>query len=283
MNSPEAAVREQTGSRSELGYLVPFVLLHASFLAVIFVPWTLENLAVLAVSYSLRAIGVTAGYHRYFSHRSFKTGRVFQFVLAFLGTAAVQKGVLWWAANHRLHHRHADADGDPHSPRRGFWWSHMGWFLSSEYAETDLDMVRDLSRYPELRWLERHFLVPPLLFAAVLFALGGFPYLVWGFAVCTVVGWHATYAVNSLGHWRGSRRFDTADDSRNSFWLGLITWGEGWHNNHHRCMRAARHGLKWWEIDLTYYVLVALSFCGVVWELVEPANLEPPRAPVVLS
>lgn len=250
---------------------VPFWAVHVACLLVFFTEFSTGAVAVCVATYFLRMFGITAGYHRYFSHRSFKTGRVFQFVLAFLGSMSVQKGVLWWAANHRIHHKYADLEGDVHSPtRRGFWWSHAGWILSSDHEETHFDRIPDLAKYPELRWLNEHFLVPPLLLAAFLYAVGGTSWIVWGFFVSTTILWHSTFMINSLAHVYGTRRYDTTDTSRNNFWLALMTMGEGWHNNHHCFMNSARQGFFWWEIDATYYVLKMLSWVGVTWDLIQP-------------
>jgi stearoyl-CoA desaturase (delta-9 desaturase) len=221
---------------------------------------------------------VTAGYHRYFSHRSYKTSRPFQFLLALAGTLAVQKGVLWWAANHRNHHKYSDQAEDLHSPlQRGFWWAHVGWILSPDYEETDLARIPDMAKYPELRWLNDHYLIPPVVLAVALYLIGGATWLVWGFFISTTMLWHATFTINSLAHVWGSRRYETTDTSRNNPWLALLTMGEGWHNNHHRYMNSARQGFFWWEIDLSYYILVALSWCGIVWDLQQPPKrlLEP--------
>jgi stearoyl-CoA desaturase (delta-9 desaturase) len=215
--------------------------------------------------------GITAGYHRYFSHRSYRTSRLFQFVLALLGTTAAQKGVLWWAAHHRYHHRHSDKPTDVHSPKQhGFLWAHIGWFLSRDYQRTDLNSIRDFARFPELRWLNRWHIVPPALLAGATYLVGGVPGLVWGFALSTVCCWHATYLINSIAHLVGTRRFDTEDDSRNSLALSLLTLGEGWHNNHHRYPTSSRHGLASWELDVTYLGLVMLRGIGVIWDLRKP-------------
>jgi stearoyl-CoA desaturase (delta-9 desaturase) len=217
--------------------------------------------------------GVTAGYHRYFAHRAFKTGRAFQFVLAVLAQSSSQKGVLWWAAHHRHHHRYSDMPEDIHSPaRRGFWWSHVGWIVSPRYEATNLSAIKDFARFPELRWLDRHpFLVPTVLMV-VLFLVGGLPLLVWGGIIPTVALWHGTFTINSLTHIFGKRQYLTGDMSRNSFLLALVTCGEGWHNNHHYHQNTANQGWFWWQVDLTFYVLKALSWFGVVSGLRLPSE-----------
>lgn len=257
---------------SNRSLVVPFALIHGGAIASLGLGVTVEHMVLFLSVFAAQGLGITTGYHRYFAHRSFKTSRVFQFVLAVQGTLAVQKGVLWWTAHHRRHHRCTDTEGDPHSPRDGLFWSHMGWFLSPAAENTDLAMVRDLARYPELVWLDRNFVVPPLLLAAGLTIAFGWAGLLWGFCLGTTAAWHLTYAVNSLGHRRGSRRFATGDDSRNSFVLALLTFGEGWHNNHHRFPSSVRQGLYWWEIDWTWYWLRALAALGLVWDLVLPRS-----------
>jgi len=248
-----------------------FWLVHLACVLVFFTGVTWPAFAVCLALFWLRMFAVTAGYHRYFSHRSYKTSRPFQFVLALLGTLAVQKGVLWWAANHRVHHKYSDQEGDVHSPiRRGFWWSHVGWILAPDYEATDYERIPDMAKYPELRWLNEHYLAPPVALAVLLFLVGGSTWLVWGFFVSTTMLWHATFTINSLAHVWGSRRYETTDASRNNVWLALLTFGEGWHNNHHRYMNSARQGFFWWEIDVSYYALVALSWLGIVWDLQQP-------------
>jgi len=270
--------------------VVLFVLMHLSCLFVLAVPFSMKMLALAGFGYVLRMWAITAGYHRYFSHRSFKTSRAFQFVLAFIGTTAMQNGPLWWASWHRRHHKYSDTPLDAHSPRHGgFWHSHVGWFLDGSHDRPDLGNVKDLARYPELRFLERHKWMPIVAYAVVCFAVGGAPGLVWGFVVSTITVLHATALINSLAHVWGSRRYDTKDDSRNNAALAVITLGEGWHNNHHDQMNVARQGVRWWEIDLTYYSLCALSAIGVVWDIrkrrvAQPvtmavkAAVRPPRA-----
>ena len=251
---------------------LPFIAIHVLAVAgVIWLGWSWSGLALALGSYAVRMFGVTAGYHRYFAHRSFRTSRAGQLVLAVLAMTSAQKGVLWWASHHRVHHKKSDQPGDVHSVKRdGFWWAHVGWILSPVHEATDTRQVRDLERFPELRWLNRYHLVPPIALGVVLFVAGGWWAIVWGLLVSTVLLWHGTFTINSLTHVFGSRRYATSDDSRNNLWLALITLGEGWHNNHHHYQRATRQGFFWWEIDLTYYTLRALSLLGLVWDLHAP-------------
>ena len=230
--------------------------------------WSWVGFGVALIFYYLRMFGITAGYHRYFAHRSYKTSRFFQFLLALLGTLAVQKGVLWWAAHHRAHHRYSDTEKDIHSPvQRGFWWSHLGWILTTRYEATDWSRIKDFSKYAELRFLNRFEFPVVIAFAVSLFLVGGLPLIFWGFVVSTVLLWHGTFCINSLAHLMGRRPYPTKDGSRNSMFLALITMGEGWHNNHHHYQYSARQGFLWWQIDMSYYILKLLSFVGVVWDL----------------
>jgi stearoyl-CoA desaturase (Delta-9 desaturase) len=258
-----------TGShRVDWVRVLPFLGMHLACLAVIWVgaSWTAVGVAVGL--YVVRMFAVTAFYHRYFSHRTYETSRPMQFAFAVLGASCVQRGPLWWAAHHRKHHRHADTEVDVHSPRHhGFWWSHMGWITSPENFPTDFSQVPDLARYPELRFLDRFDIVVPLLLAIALYAAGGAQWLVWGFFISTVVLFHCSCFINSLAHQLGRRRYPTRDDSKNSLLLSLITFGEGWHNNHHWYPGAARQGFFWWEVDLTYYGLWLLARLGVIRNL----------------
>lgn len=259
----------------------PLLLLQACCLLVFVVGWSPVAVIVCAALYLVRMFGITAFYHRYFAHRTFRTGRVVQFLGAVLGASATQRGPLWWAAHHRKHHRHSDTGDDAHSPHaHGFLWSHIGWFASPRNYDTDLDRIRDFARYPELRWLDRNDLVVPLALLGALLATGAWleaaaPELgtdalqlgVWGFCISTTLLFHVTSSVNSLGHLCGRRVWPTRDHSRNSFVLALLTLGEGWHNNHHWCPGAARQGFRWWEIDLSYYALRLCQAVGLVHEL----------------
>jgi stearoyl-CoA desaturase (delta-9 desaturase) len=254
---------------------IPFALMHLACFAVLLTGVSFEAVALCLGMYFLRMFALTAGYHRYFSHRSYKTSRAFQFILASLACSATQKGPLWWAAHHRRHHRFSDQEGDVHSPvRDGFWWSHLGWILSTRFEATDFDAIRDFSRYPELRWLNNWHAVPAIVLAVGCYFIGGWQSLVWGYFVSTVILYHGTFFINSLAHVWGNRRYETTDQSRNNFWLAMITGGEGWHNNHHHYMASVKQGFFWWEIDTSYYILRALSWFGIVWDLrLPPAHL----------
>jgi stearoyl-CoA desaturase (delta-9 desaturase) len=229
-----------------------------------------SGLALALAMYYARMIVVTAGYHRYFAHRSFSTSRVFQFLLAVGAQSGAQRGVLWWASHHRWHHKHSDGELDVHSAkRRGFVHAHMGWLFSDTWNTTDTKLVPDLNRFPELRWLDRSGiqLLPAIALGLVCLLVGGMSGLVWGFLVSTVMVWHGSFAINSFAHRFGRQRYVTGDESRNHWLLAILTCGEGWHNNHHHCAGSARQGFFWWEIDVTYYVLCGLGVLGLVWNL----------------
>jgi stearoyl-CoA desaturase (delta-9 desaturase) len=258
----------KSGARIPLLRAIPFAAVHLVGFAAFFVEFRWSFVILCLALYAIRMFFVTAGYHRYFSHRSYKTSRAFQFILAFMAMSSAQKGVLWWAAHHRNHHRFSDTEEDLHSPMQfGFWWSHVGWIMSDSYNKTEMHLIRDFAKFPELRWLDRYHLVPPVVLAVALFLFGGWGALVWGFFISTVILWHGSFTINSLAHLFGRRRYPTADTSRNNWWLALLTLGEGWHNNHHHYMASVRQGFFWWEIDVTYYVLRVLSWCRIVWDL----------------
>ncbi len=249
-----------------------FVAIHASLLFVFFVPLSWKVAALAVGGYALRMWAVTAGYHRYFAHRSYKTSRAWQFVLATLGSTTMQNGPIWWASVHRRHHKDADGPGDLHSPvHHGFWYAHVGWvFDLSVPRPRDESNVRDLTRFPELCWIDAHDWLPLSAYALACFAIGGLPGLVWGFVVSTLAVFHATMLINSCAHIWGSQRYATADASKNNPFLALLTLGEGWHNNHHFYMSSARQGFFWWEVDVSYYTLKVLSWLGVVWDVRAP-------------
>jgi stearoyl-CoA desaturase (Delta-9 desaturase) len=250
---------------------IPFVLVHLACVATLWTGVTYEALGLCFFLYWLRIFAIGAGYHRYFSHRAYRTSRAFQFVLAILSQSTAQKSVLWWASKHRHHHLHSDTETDVHSPRhKGFVYSHLGWIFSRQNDAADLVKVADFARYPELMWLHRYELVPPAVLALLSFAIAGWSGLVVGFFWSTVLVYHATFCINSLAHVRGRRRYVTGDDSRNNWLLALATMGEGWHNNHHAYQSSVRQGFRWWEIDATFYLLKALSWAGLVWDLKTP-------------
>jgi stearoyl-CoA desaturase (delta-9 desaturase) len=272
---------DQEMDRVDWARIVPFAAMHLACVGVIWVGASPVAIGMAVALYVLRMFAITGFYHRYFSHRTFKASRGTQFAFALLGASAVQRGPIWWAAHHRHHHVHSDRPEDVHSPlQRGFLWSHMGWFLSRKHFAPDLGRVRDLLRYPELRWLDRFDILVPFGLALGLLLLGRFlaaqwpelgtsggQMLVWGFFISTVACYHGTYTINSLCHVWGRRRYATGDGSRNNFLLALITLGEGWHNNHHRYPASARQGFYWWEIDLTYYGLRLLEMLGLIRDL----------------
>ena len=273
LESPALATDDAKLDRLNWVTSAPFVLTHVAMLGAFFIGFRWEYVVMALVSYYVRMFGVTAGYHRYFSHRAFKTNRVFQFFLAFLAQTSIQKGVLWWAANHRHHHRYSDQEEDIHSPtRKGFWFSHMTWIMTERYEGTDLNRIKDFARFPELRFLNKYHLLPALMWVPLIWALGGIEAVMWVGVIPTVLLWHGTFTINSLSHIFGSRRYLTTDTSRNNWLLALITCGEGWHNNHHFYQNTASQGWFWWEVDFTFYVLKVLSWVGLVTDLRMPAE-----------
>jgi len=263
-----SAGEPSTDDRIDWLRVLPFIVLHAGCFGVIWVGWSWTGIFVALGLYLVRMFAVTAFYHRYFSHRAFQTNRAWQFVFAVLGNTSAQRGPLWWAAHHRNHHRHSDQEHDAHSPHQhGVLWSHIFWFTTPRNFGTEYEQVPDLARYPELRFLDRFDWVVPALFAATLFAIGGAHLLVWGFFISTVALFHGTCLINSAAHLMGRRRYETGDESRNSFILAIVTLGEGWHNNHHYSPGSVRQGHRWWEIDLTWYILLLLERLGIVSDL----------------
>ncbi|MFW5968719.1 MAG: acyl-CoA desaturase, partial [Persicimonas sp.] len=258
-------------------YVGRFVAIHLVCAAAIWTGVSLEALLICAALYALRMFAITAGYHRYFSHRTYKMGRVMQFIMAFLAETSAQKGVIWWAAHHRHHHKYSDQPEDVHSAKQdGFWWSHVGWIMSDRWTDTDESRVKDLTRYPEIVWLDKHHLVPPILLGVATFffgkwiGIGGWQALIVGFFWSTILVWHAAFCINSLAHVVGKRRYETTDESKNHWLLALLTFGEGWHNNHHHYQSSTNQGFRWYEIDITYYILKAMSWVGLIQDLRTP-------------
>ncbi len=280
-NSVKEYSVNETGNKYAVDWLrlIPYAGMHVMCLGVIWVGWSPVAVAVAAGLYVFHMFVITAFYHRYFSHRAFKTSRVAQFIFAASGNSCVQRGPIWWAARHRHHHRHSDEEDDVHSPvRHGFYWSHVGWITSKKAFGFDAKAVPDLMKFPELRFLDRFDNLIPVIEAVGLFFFGKFlqargwsttgaQMLIWGFFVSTMCSSHATFTINSLTHMFGRKRYKSTDESRNSLLLALLTFGEGWHNNHHYYPGAVRQGFYWWEVDLTFYGLWIMSRLGIIWDL----------------
>ena len=279
---PPETFHEPLGSdgRVEWFRCLPYVLIHLFTILAFFYPVTISCLVVALVSYSLRMFSITAFYHRYFSHRSFKTSRIVQFVGAFVACSSGQRGPLWWAAHHRRHHKHSDTEEDVHSPHtKSFFWSHTLWFMTDYAVPTFLKEIPDWLKFKELQFLNRFdwiplvllgfacYYAPQITWFAELTGLSNMQMLLWGFFVPTIVLYHATFAVNSITHMFGKRRFNTKDQSRNNWIVAIFAFGEGWHNNHHFFPGSARQGFFKGEFDLTYYGLKFLSFFGLVRDL----------------
>jgi stearoyl-CoA desaturase (delta-9 desaturase) len=281
-------IAENAELRTDWLRITPYIGIHLMCFGVIWVGWSSVAVGVAGFLYLLRIFAITGFYHRYFSHRTFKTSRWFQFLFGLIGTASIQRGPLWWAAHHRHHHAHSDDPEDVHSPvQHGFLWSHMGWFTAPVNFPTKIELIQDFAKFPELRFLDRFDLVIAVLIGTGMFILGaslpaelgtsGMQMLVW-FFISTVTLYHVTYMINSLAHVYGSRRYETTDTSRNNPFLAILAFGEGWHNNHHHYPNTARQGFYWWEIDMSYYIIVALSWLGLVWDVKPlPAEIREPK------
>jgi stearoyl-CoA desaturase (Delta-9 desaturase) len=270
-------------STRHIAFVLPLILLHLGCGLAFVIGMSEAAVATFLFSIAIQLFGVTTGYHRLLAHRSFKTSRQFQFVLALFGVLAGQNGPLWWVGHHRHHHRYSDREEDTHSPQRGFFWSHMGWLFSPGCVRVRRRLVADLARCSELVLLERYSYAVNLGYALLLYLCGevwravdsdagtsGGQLVIWGAVVSTVCVYHAVWSANSFCHRYGSRRYPTRDDSRNNFIVSLLTLGDGWHHNHHHCPYSARHGFRWWEIDVNFAILRLLARLGVVWDLRMP-------------
>ncbi|PKL76902.1 MAG: acyl-CoA desaturase [Candidatus Melainabacteria bacterium HGW-Melainabacteria-1] len=282
--SDQSELQDSVGSSSLTGW-ISFALMHIAALGVFFVGWSWPAVAMMVAMYVLRMFAITGFYHRYFSHRSFKTSRWLQFGFALLGASSCQQGPLWWAAHHRHHHKFSDQPEDLHSPRqKGFWYSHIAWVVQPQNHVVDYKKIPDFAKYPELVWLDKYHMVAPVALGLLMLGLGALlqplgthslQMLFWGFFASTVLLWHGTFTINSLSHVFGSQRYDTGDDSRNNPLFALLTLGEGWHNNHHFYMTSTRQGFYWWEFDITFYGLWLMSKLGLVWDLKKvPAHIK---------
>lgn len=262
--------------------LIPMLAMHvAAITMVIMSGFSWVALLACVFMYYARMFGITGGFHRYFAHRTYKTSRWFQFVLAWLGTSATQLGPIWWAGHHRDHHKFSDTEKDVHSPvQRGFWWAHIGWLWADRFNVTKYENMKDFDKYPEMKWINTYYFIPPIVTAFMMYGLGwvlnawypglgtsGFQMLAWGFFASTVLLYHGTFLVNSATHIVGKRVYPTSDNSKNSMWISLLTMGEGWHNNHHYFPSSESQGLEWWQIDMSHYIITMLSWVGVVWDI----------------
>ncbi len=282
------ATRSVRSARPQvMSVVIGMTVFHLACFGVFFTGFSPIAAAVAFAMYVIRGMGVTTGFHRLLAHRSFKTNRVVQFLLALAGSLAVQGGPLWWVAHHREHHAEVDTEGDIHSPvTRGMWTAHMGWMMSDEAFNEKGTNSRDLHKFPEIRALQRHYVWIILAQIAMLYGLGawlgaaypdlgtsGAQMVVWGFFISTVFTWHVTFMVNSVCHRWGGRPYDTGDASTNNIFIGILGFGEGWHNNHHFYPNSARHGLRWWQLDVTWYLIKCMSWVGLASDLKIPREL----------
>jgi stearoyl-CoA desaturase (Delta-9 desaturase) len=261
-------IKKETSKLTKVVNLSQFFALHLIPLCAYYTGVNTIDWIVCGAFYITGMFFITAGYHRYFSHRTFKLNRFWQFIFAFMAQTTAQKGALWWASHHRLHHKHSDTEKDIHSQKRkGFWYSHVGWVVGSEYNETDYNLIKDFAKYPELVWLNKYHLLIPWIVGVIMFIVGGASMLFIGFFLSLVFLWHCTFTINSLSHMIGNQRYATGDESKNNWFLALITLGEGWHNNHHHYMHSARQGFFWYEYDISFYILKLMSWLGIVKDI----------------
>ena len=255
--------------RQRINWLTAIVLLflHIGAVGALFM-FNWRDIAITAVLYWMTVgLGISMGYHRLHTHRSYQVPLALEYFFAFCGTLTLEGGPIFWVATHRIHHHKADQPGDPHSPRDGRWWSHVGWIMFGEANHSNTRMMAkyapDLAKHGFYVWLNNYHWVPSIVLGLLLLAFGGIPLLLWAGCFRLVVGLHSTWLVNSATHLWGTRRFDTRDDSRNSWWVALLTFGEGWHNNHHAHPTSARHGLTWYEIDFSWIQIKVLKLLGI--------------------
>jgi len=259
---------------------------HIGAIAALFMFSWKALILLLVLLWVAGSLGIGMGYHRLLTHRGYKTPKWVEYFLTTCATLALEGGPFFWVAVHRVHHQNTDVEGDPHSPRDGGFWSHMGWIITGRVmhnsnANALLPYIPDLRKDKFHTWISKWHWVPMVVLGVVLLAVGGWQFVMWGIFLRTVIGLHCTWLVNSATHIWGSQRFITGDTSKNSFWVAVLTFGEGWHNNHHAHPQTARHGLTWWEIDLNWYGICFLRFFGLAWDIKTPkfkANQEAPAA-----
>lgn len=278
------AVPKQAEESIDWTRVIPFIAMHLGCLAVFWVGFSPFALILALSLYGIRIFSIGAFYHRYFSHKSYETNRFWQFIFALLGMTAIQRGPLWWAAHHRHHHQHSDKPDDSHSMlQHGFWWSHMGWFLSKRHFHYPADKIKDFSKFPEICLLDRFDSVIAITYGALIYGFGvlcqykwphlntsGLQCFIWGYCLSTICAHHVTFCINSLTHFFGKSVYPTKDGSKNHWLLALLTFGEGWHNNHHFYPISARQGFVWWQIDLTYYGLWLMEKLHIIRNLKRP-------------
>ena len=246
-------------------------LFHVGAVAALFFFAWKPFLVSLVLWWVATSLGVGMCYHRLLTHRGYKTHRWIEYFLTVCATLSLEGGPIFWVATHRIHHQYSDHEGDPHSPIDGKWWSHMGWILMGKSMHHDTTTlaryVPDLAKDKFYIWITKYHYVPMIVLGAVLLAVGGIPYVLWGIFFRTVIGLHSTWLVNSATHSWGSRRFATRDLSTNNFWVALVTWGEGWHNNHHAHPTSSAHGLRWYEVDTNWYCIWLLKKLRLAWDV----------------
>jgi stearoyl-CoA desaturase (delta-9 desaturase) len=250
---------------------IAMIAFHIGAVAALFYINTGAILTALALYFVGGMLGIGMSYHRLLTHRSYKTTKFIEYFLTVCGTLALEGGPIFWVATHRVHHQKSDREGDPHTPREGGWWAHMGWILTGQGLHHDASILAkyapDLCRDRFHVWLSSWHWLTNVVVGLILLAVGGWPYVLWGIFFRTVAGLHTTWAVNSATHMWGSRRFETRDDSTNNWWVALLTFGEGWHNNHHAHPTSARHGLAWYELDLNWIGISILKMFGLAWDI----------------
>jgi fatty-acid desaturase len=257
------------------------VVLHIGAIAALFMfSWKLLAFSVV-LYWMTTGLGISMGYHRLHTHRSYKVPKALEYFFAVCGAATLEGGPIFWVATHRIHHQKSDQPGDPHTPRDGAWWAHMGWILLGEAKHNNTRLMSkyapDLAKDKFYIWLNNWHWLPSVVLAVALYAIGGLPLVLWGICLRLVFGLHATWLVNSATHLWGSRRFATRDDSRNNWWVALLTFGEGWHNNHHAHPTSARHGLAWYEFDPSWLLLKVLRACGIA-KSIQVARVDQPHS-----
>ena len=256
------------------GVVAFMIALHVTALAAVFFFTWKALLLSIVMWWVAGSLGIGMGYHRLLTHRGYKTPKILEYFMTVCGTLAFEGGPIAWVATHRIHHQNTDKDGDPHSPRDGGFWAHMGWIITGRAMHRDrselLPYVPDLRKDKFHLWISKWHVVPTVLVAVLFYAIGGWPWVFWGVFVRTVLSLHFTWLVNSATHMWGSQRFDTGDTSKNSFWVAVLTFGEGWHNNHHAQPRSARHGFAWYELDVNWYGIWTLRTLGLAWDVKVP-------------